>query len=256
MESIATDQPFTPQRVSVVGDGRLGRVLAAALGQAGYEVAGPLRRGEPPPRADVALLCVPDAEIRTAAEALAGSARMVGHTSGATPLAALATAGAEQFGIHPLQTFTGRETPRHLLGVGCAMAGSSPAALDVARELALSLGMVPFELADDRRPAYHAAASTASNFLVTLEAAAERLAGGAGLPPDQARTLLAPLVRSTVENWAELGPERALTGPVARGDDETVAGQRAAVADTAPELLGLFDAMLDRTRALAAGEAL
>ena len=107
----------------------------------------------------------------------------------------------------------------------------------MARELALSLGMVPFELSDDRRAAYHAAASTASNFLVTLEAAAERLAGGAGLPPDQARTLLAPLVRSTVENWAELGPERALTGPVARGDEETVTSQRAAVADTAPELL-------------------
>jgi len=256
MESIATDQPFSPQRVSVVGPGRLGRVIAAALGQAGYEVAGPLGRGEPPPRADVALLCVPDGQIRCAAEAVSGSAHMVGHTSGATPISALAATGAEQFGIHPLQTFTGTETPRHLLGVGCAISGSGRVAVDVARELALSLGMVPFELSDDRRAAYHAAASTASNFLVTLEAAAERLAGGAGLPPDQARTLLAPLVRSTVENWAEMGPERALTGPVARGDEETLTSQRAAVADTAPELLGLFDVMVDRTRALAAGETL
>ena len=256
MESIATDQSYTPQRVSVVGPGRLGTVMAAALGQAGYEVAGPLGRGEQPPRADVALLCVPDAEIRAAADAVAGSAPLVGHTSGATPLSALAAAGTGQFGLHPLQTFTGQEGPRHLLGVGCATAGSSAAALEVARELALSLGMLPFELADDHRPAYHAAASAASNFLITLEAAAERLAGGAGLSPDRARTLLAPLVRSTVENWAELGPERALTGPVARGDDETVASQRAAVADTAPELLGLFDVMVDRTRSLAAGEAL
>jgi len=254
-QQIATDQPFTPQRVSVVGSGRLGRVLAGALGQAGYEVAGPLGRGETPPRADVALLCVPDAEIRAAANAVSGSARMVGHTSGVTPLTALATAGADQFSLHPLQTFAGYETPRHLLGVGCAMAGSSPAALDVARELALSLGMLPFELSDDRRPAYHAAASAASNFLVTLQAAAEQIAAGAGLEADHARTLLAPLVRSTVENWAELGPERALTGPVARGDDETVAIQRAAVAETAPELLGLFDVMVERTRALAAGGA-
>ncbi len=253
MEQTATDQPYTSQRVSVVGPGRLGRVMAAALGQAGYEVAGPLGRDEQPPRADVVLLCVPDAEIRAAAAAVAGSAPLVGHTSGATPLSALAAAGSGQFGLHPLQTFTGQEGARHLLNAGCAVAGSSTDALDVARELALSVGMVPFELADASRAAYHAAASTASNFLVALEDAAEQMAAGAGLEPDQARMLLAPLVRSTVENWATLGPERALTGPVARGDEETVAAQRAAVAETAPELLGLFDVMVDRTRALAAG---
>ena len=112
--------------------------------------------------------------------------------------------------------------------------------------------MRPFEIDDDGRAAYHAAASIASNFLVTLEAAAERVAAGAGLEPDEARALLAPLVRSTVENWAALGPERALTGPVARGDEATVARQRAAVAEAAPELLALFDALVERTRALAA----
>ena len=99
------------------------------------------RRG--PPRADVALLCVPDAEIRAAADGGVRFGPDGGHTSGATPVTALATAGADQFSLHPLQTFAGHETPRHLLGVGCAMAGSSPAALDVARELALSLGMLP-----------------------------------------------------------------------------------------------------------------
>ncbi len=253
METIATDQPYTPQRVSVVGPGRVGRVMAAALGQAGYEVAGPVNRGEQPAGADVALLCVPDAEIAAAAAAVAGSAPRVGHTSGATPLSALSAAGADQFGLHPLQTFSGGEGPRHLLNVGCAVAGTSPAALDVARELALGVGMVPFELADANRAAYHAAASTASNFLIALEAAAEQMAAGAGLEPEHARLLLAPLVRSTVENWAALGPERALTGPIARGDEETVASQRAAVADTAPELLGLFDVMVDQTRSLAAG---
>ena len=61
-----------------------------------------------------------------------------------------------------------------------------------------------------------------------------------------------PLVRQTVENLAELGPERALTGPVARGDEATVAAQRAAVEETAPELLALFDELVERTRALAA----
>jgi predicted short-subunit dehydrogenase-like oxidoreductase (DUF2520 family) len=92
----------------------------------------------------------------------------------------------------------------------------------------------------------------ASNFLVTLEAAAERVAAGAGLEPGEARSLLLPLVRRTVENWGALGPEEALTGPVARGDEATVEAQRAAVAETAPELLALFSEMVGATRALAA----
>ena len=86
---------------------------------------------------------------------------------------------------------------------------------------------------------------------MTLEAAAERVAAAAGLDGHEARALLAPLVRRTVENWAALGPERALTGPVVRGDDETVGAQRAAVERVAPELLGLFDELLGATRALA-----
>ena len=100
-------------------------------------------------------------------------------------------------------------------------------------------------MADEDRVAYHAAASIASNFLVTLEGAAERLAATAGVD----RELLVPLVRAAVENWAADGAERALTGPIARGDDETVARQRAAVEERTPELLPLFDALVDATRA-------
>jgi predicted short-subunit dehydrogenase-like oxidoreductase (DUF2520 family) len=136
------------------------------------------------------------------------------------------------------------------------VAGTTDEALGTATALAAVLGMRPFEIDDAGRAAYHAAASIASNFLVTLESAAEAVAGGAGLEPAEARELLAPLVRSTVENWAARGPERALTGPVARGDDATVARQREAVAEVAPELLELFDAMTGRTRALAGREAL
>ena len=114
--------------------------------------------------------------------------------------------------------------------------------------------MEPLELSDAQRPAYHAAASIASNFLVALEAAAEQVAAGAGLDPGEARAALAPLVRTTVENWASIGPERALTGPVARGDDLTVAAQREAVRAVAPELEELFDVMVERARALAGHE--
>jgi predicted short-subunit dehydrogenase-like oxidoreductase (DUF2520 family) len=108
--------------------------------------------------------------------------------------------------------------------------------------------MRPVEIADKDRAAYHAAASIASNFLITLEATAERIGAGVGLE----RAQLVPLVRATVENWARLGPGRALTGPVARGDEATIARQRAAVDEAAPELLELFDALLSATRALAA----
>jgi predicted short-subunit dehydrogenase-like oxidoreductase (DUF2520 family) len=108
--------------------------------------------------------------------------------------------------------------------------------------------MEPVEIADADRAIYHAAASIASNFLVTVEAAAERVAAGTGLE----RRLLVPLVRATVENWAALGGRRALTGPVARGDVATVAAQRRAVGLRAPEVVPLFDCLVEATRALAA----
>lgn len=240
-------------KLGIVGKGRLGTALSAALRDAGYDVEGPVGRGEVP-AADAILLCVPDAEITTAAETVAGSARLVGHTSGATSLAALrpaARGGAHVFGFHPLQTFAGGETP-DLRGIGCAIAGSTPEALETARTLAEGLGMVAFALPDHKRAAYHAAASVASNFLVTLQAMAEEVARDAGLEPAQARQLLAPLVRTTVDNWVALGPQAALTGPVARGDEHTVTAQRQAISAASPQLLPLFDALVERTRAIAA----
>ncbi len=247
-------QTDTRPRLGVVGAGRLGSALAIALRNAGYPVEGPAGRGERPLDCEAIVLCVPDAEIPAAAAAVAGAAPVIGHTSGATPLSALDPAGAAAcFGLHPLQSFGGESRGDAFHGSGCAVAGSTPAALGLAQRIARDLGMTPFEIEEQGRAAYHAAASMASNFLVTLEAGAERLAGGAGLAPEQARALLAPLVLQTVANWAELGPERALTGPVARGDEATVAAQRAAVEQAAPELLALFDELVERTRELAAG---
>ncbi len=260
--------------VGVIGAGRLGTALADALRHAGQPVLGPARRGDIPHGCRALVLCVPDAEISAAAQAVAGAAPLVGHTSGATPLSALepaARAGAELFGWHPLQTFAAADAAAEgtpygeaaaaglsspFAGAGCAVAGSSPAAVAFARELAETLGMTAFELDDEHRAAYHAAASIASNFLVTLQDAAERIAAGAGLEPHEARALLAPLIRRTVDNHVAHGPERALTGAVARGDDATVAVQRAAVEQTAPELLPLFDELVVHTRRLAGREAL
>jgi predicted short-subunit dehydrogenase-like oxidoreductase (DUF2520 family) len=234
----------SPRRLAIVGRGRVGTALARAFRDAGIEVDGPLGRGESS-TADVALLCVPDAEIANAAAGL--SAGFIGHTSGATPL------GKLQFALHPLQTVTGPETSFE--GCGCAIAGSTPEAVELARGLARAVGMEPFEIDDAMRAAYHASASIASNFLVTLEWMAERVAGAAGIAPADARRLLGPLVRQTADNWARLGPEAALTGPVARGDDVTVARQRRAVQDAAPDLLPAFDALVAVTRSVAESKA-
>jgi len=233
-------------RLAVVGRGRMGSAIVPALAAAGIDVAGPMPRGADVSGYGAVLLCVPDHEIGAAA-ALIAPGPFVGHCSWATGLEPL---GAHRsFSLHPLMTVTADNA--RFAGAGAAIAGSSPAALSLARRLATALGMEPFEVASEDRTAYHAAASIASNFLLTLEAAAERLAGTAGVE----RRALVPLVRATVENWAAIGARQALTGPVARGDEVTVRLQRLAVADRAPELLPLFDTMVQATRALALSPA-
>lgn len=231
--------------ITIVGRGRLGPALAGALSAAGHPVRGPLGRGADGAGADVVLLCVPDGEIAAAAAAIAPRhGLLVGHCSGATGLGALAP--HEALGLHPLMTVTAEGAA--FAGAGCAVAGTTERALRTARSLAQALGMRPFPIADEDRAAYHAAASMASNFLIALEGAAEELLATTGA----GRELLVPLVRASVESWAALGAPAALTGPIARGDEETVATQRAAVAERAPHLLELFDALAATTRDLAA----
>jgi predicted short-subunit dehydrogenase-like oxidoreductase (DUF2520 family) len=244
-----------PLRCAVIGAGRLGHALTAALRDAGLEVEGPLGRGADP-HADVVLLTVPDADIATAAAALTPlNAQFVGHCSGATTLEPLA--GHEAFSLHPLMTVpvgeaglseaddgAPRRGPSLFAGAGAAVAGSTLEALHVAEALATALHMRPVHVRDEDRAAYHAAASIAANFLVTLEGAAERLAATAGVP----RELLVPLARAALENWAAQGAEQALTGPVARGDEATIARQRAAIEERAPDLLDTFDALVAASR--------
>ena len=235
--------------IAIIGDGRLGRAIAAALRAASRPVTGPLGRCPDAGSAHV-LLCVPDTEIAAAAAAVPQlDGRLVGHASGATTLEPLAP--HEAFSLHPLMTVT-RDAPADVLaGAGAAVAGSTPAARAFAEQLAADLGMTTIEVPDGDRAAYHAAASIASNFLVTLEAAAERLAATASVP----REALAPLVRAAVEDWANLGAGDALTGPIARGDDAVVTRQRMAVAARTPELIGLFDTLAAATRDLARAHA-
>jgi predicted short-subunit dehydrogenase-like oxidoreductase (DUF2520 family) len=242
--------------LAVIGPGRVGRSIATAAEGAGITVllAGRDDAVEACRRSEVALLCVPDDEIEPACEAVAAAVppvRFVGHTSGATTLDALASgrsAGAKAFSLHPLQTIPDGETA--LADAPCAVAGSSEAAVELARELGVSLGMRPFEIPEEHRAAYHAAAALASNLLVALEESAAELLERAGADSEP-RDLLAPLVLRTAANWAERGPA-ALTGPIARGDAATIERHLEALRESAPELLPLYEALTERARSLAA----
>ena len=238
-----TDPTRGVLRIAIVGSGRLGTAVAAALrGNDDFELTGPLARDADAAGSDAVLLCVPDREIAAAAAAISRGPA-VGHCSGATGLEPLAP--HESFSLHPLMTVT--RSGASFAGATAAIDGSTNAAVALATTIAAALGMSPVRVLPEDRVAYHAAASIASNFLVTLEAAAERIAATAGLD----RAALAPLVRATVENWATLGPERALTGPVARGDEQTVERQRRAISERTPGLTPLFDALTAATRELA-----
>ena len=230
--------------LAIVGRGRLGHTLSSALAEAGFAASGPHPRGFDGTGADSVLLCVPDAEIAAAAAAITPrDGLLVGHCSGATGLDVLAP--HEAFGLHPLMTVTAEGAS--FIGAGCATAGSSERALARARELATTLGMRPVAVSHEDRAAYHAAAAMASNYLVALECAAERLAATAGIT----RADLAPLVRASADNWAREGAA-ALTGPIARGDEATIAAHREAIAERTPDLLELYDVLAGATRKVAA----
>ncbi len=258
----------SPQRaacrqIAIIGAGRLGTVLATGLSRAGHSVHGPLPRhycAADVAGADIVLLCVPDREIAAAAttwrrhRATGGDRALLGHCSGASGLDVLRAADdsgdRSLFSLHPLMTIADRGAPPRWAGAAAAVAGSSARALEAAVALARELDLTPVSIADGDRAAYHAAASIASNFLVTLQCAAEELAADCGVD----REMLAPLVRASVENWVS-GGRSALTGPIARGDEATVARQREAVAERTPQLLELFDTLAAATRAIAVAAA-
>jgi predicted short-subunit dehydrogenase-like oxidoreductase (DUF2520 family) len=226
----------------VIGRGRMGTALASAFRASGVDVQGPLGRGETASGAAIVLLCVPDREIAAAA-ALVAHGPLVGHVSASAPLDLLAP--HERFSLHPLLSVVGAGASFD--GAYCAVDGSGPAAISAARAIADRLGMHVKLIPAAQRALYHAAASTASNFLITVEGIAERLGELAGLE----RAALVPLVRATVENWARQGARAALTGPIARGDLVTATRQRDAVAEVAPDLLPIWDALASETRELA-----
>ena len=218
-------------RVHVIGRGRVGSAVAARLGERSLAVS-----ADDP---GLVLLCVPDAAIAALARELAPGP-WVAHVSGATPLAAL-DPHQRRFSVHPLQTFTRQRGAEQLDGAWAAITAESEEALATARWLAETLGLRPFELADDDRLLYHAGAVVASNYLVTLERAAAQLAEAAGAPPEA----LVPLIERTIENGFQL------TGPISRGDWATVEAHKQAIRAARPELEHLYETLAGATAMLA-----
>ena len=217
--------------VNVIGSGRVGSAVSARLAERGltFDASTP----------DLVLLCVPDRAIAEVAHAIT-LGPWVAHVSGATPLAALAPHD-RRFSVHPLQTFTLRRGPEQLDGAWAAVTADSNEALATATWLAETLGLRPFALLDENRAAYHAGAAIASNYLVTLRHAAGALLEAAGAPPEA----LDPLMTRTIANDFEL------TGPISRGDWETVERHVAAIQAECPELEPLYRVLADATVAFA-----
>lgn len=266
--------------VGVISAGRVGAVLGAALSRAGHRlvsvaaVSDASRRraeqlvpdaeirpaDEVAADADLLLLAVPDDALAALAGGLvaAGTMRrgtMVAHTSGAHGvgvLAPLTEIGALPLALHPVMTFTGTDVDLHRLD-GAAWGVTSDEVLrPVAETLVIEMGGEPSFIAEDLRPLYHAGLAFAANHLVTLVAQADQLLQTSGV--EQPQLMLGPLLGAALDNALRSG-DRALTGPVARGDSGTVAKHLQTLAEHAPDSLDAYIAMgrLTAARALAGG---
>jgi predicted short-subunit dehydrogenase-like oxidoreductase (DUF2520 family) len=209
--------------IRIIGHGRVGTAVAARLTERGHQLVDG--------RADLVLLCVPDAAIAEVARSIEVG-RWIAHTSGATPLAALAP-HLKRFGLHPLQTIVFGRGPEQLDGAWAAVTGEDNESVAHGQWLARELNLLPFQLREECRALYHAGAAVASNYLVALHRAAVRIFELAGAPPEA----LLPLMQRVIDNGFEL------TGPIARGDWATVDAHLAALQQSAPDLEPLYRAL-------------
>ncbi|MCJ7726283.1 MAG: DUF2520 domain-containing protein [Acidimicrobiia bacterium] len=248
-------------KLLLAGPGRAGRSLFSRAAAGGHEISGVVARNPsaasaaaadlgtvaigwdaPLPACDLLVIAVRDDAIGEVAAHLAPAAsevRAAVHVSGLTPVATLAPlAGTCAIGsFHPLQTLPDPVTgAARLQGAWMGVTSDDDMLSDDLFRLARSMGGHPFELPDTAKALYHAAAAAAANYPLAALAMSRRLFEAAGVPFEAAE----PLVRAVVDNAFAFGPEAALTGPIARGDVGTVAGQRAAVEASVPELLDDF----------------
>lgn len=260
---------------TLVGAGGVGSTLAAALVKQGWRPLGIFGRTPGSARAlalrlehglsdtpldescqasDLVVIAVPDAQIAVVVEELAVSevewaGTTVLHTSGAQSsdvLAALKTAGAHTASVHPLQSFPGPAQPHALHDAFVTIEGDAAAA-KLAKELFEQAGARAVTVSQADKVAIHAAASVISNFTVTMASLAREILQTTRLGEQELVGMLQPLLEGTVANIRERGPDRALTGPVVRGDIETVTRHVELLADRAPHLVTVYVAIATET---------
>jgi predicted short-subunit dehydrogenase-like oxidoreductase (DUF2520 family) len=237
-------------RITIVGAGNLGAALGAGLVRAGYTIDAVVARsaGDSLRRAkllarklsatavaaiyaqiggDVVWLCVPDEQISRAASALPRKTEWKGrvalHSSGALTsdeLSVLRKRGATVASVHPLMTFVRGSQPS-LAGVPFAIEGDAPA-VRLARSIVKELRGQPFSIKKRDKAVYHAWGTFASPLLTALLATTERVAMGAGVPQKAAKQRMLPIIAQTVANYAAMGAAGAFSGPLVRGDADTV----------------------------------
>lgn len=278
-ESPATPPPERPP-AAVVGAGAMGTALARRLRNAGYPVAAVLSRSGRsaqelaatvgaavasseknalPARVTLVLLCVPDGQVRPVARTLAATDHpwprcLVAHTSGALPAAALAPLaeeGATTLSFHPLQAFAETTSPEAFEGIYVGLEGAEDA-VAAGRALAEALGARPLVLPEAAKARYHLAASMASNFLVTLMGLAgdildEATADSREIDAPSGVEALRPLLAGTMRNLQDAPPSAALTGPLARGDEDTVAAHLEVLRTHHPGVLPAYAALATET---------
>lgn len=261
--------------VGVISAGRVGSVLGAALARTGHVVTGAsavsqasrnradeLLPGVPiadptevAARADLVLLAVPDDELEGLVKGLVatGSLRagqIVVHTSGAQGVKVLepaAALGALTLALHPVMTFTGRSEDLQRMSsacVGVTAPDGDEVAWSVGEALVVEMDAEPVRVPESVRPLYHAALAHGANHLITLVRDAADLLTNAGVA--NAERLLGPLLSAALDNALRHG-DRALTGPVARGDTGTLRKHLDVLADDAPETLPSYRVLARRT---------
>ena len=255
-------------RIVIVGPGRAGGSIALAATASGHHVVGVLSRSgaqglgdelswdDPLPESDILLVAVKDSAIGEVVERLQGlvhDVRVIAHVSGFVStdvLAPLRSRVTAVGGFHPLQTLPDAQRGSRALASSYVGVGGDPRAMELLGALGASIGMIPFRLDDAARPAYHAAAAATANFVVTALALAGDLFEAAGVDSKVAR----PLAERVLANVFETDPGSALTGPIARGDLETVRGHLAAARGVS-ESVGEQYRLVAQATAIRAGRA-